>query len=138
MQSLTFLREPRKATWLNIYRSDSWKCGFVAGRFRGIHQNFSQISPILHNYLLIIKGFGQRSIMYQNKGIGKSALSVVYSIVPIKRTVLLNVLFQKIPNVSIKRTVFSEKWWKNIFCVLFLLNILLQKIQNFSVKWTVF
>ena len=33
-----------------------------------------------------------------------------YSIVPIKRTVLLNVLFQKIPNVSIKRTVFSEKW----------------------------
>jgi hypothetical protein len=38
------------------------------------------------------------------------AIAIGYSIVPIKRTVLLNVLFQKIPNVSIKRTVFSEKW----------------------------
>ena len=45
--------------------------------------------------------------------------------------------WEMIQNVSIKRTVFSEKWWLNIFCVLFLLNVLFQKIQNVSIKRTV-
>ena len=58
----------------------------------------------------------------------------MYSHVPIKRQFLLNVLFQKILKVPIKRTVHLELLTYIDFNVLFLLNVLFLKVKQYKIQ----
>ena len=77
--------------------------------------------------LLSVSAIRKRPFLHLKRPSAQEAMSptvCMYSVISIKRTVLLNVLFQIFWNISIKRTVHWEMKTQITKNVLFLLNVL--------------